>query len=285
MTWLSDDAVARLREVTEAPDLAGTRYRLVRELGRGGMGVVYEVDDVELDRKVALKIRNVVRGDADDLRAEARTIAGLEHPGIVPVHDAGTLADGRMYYAMKLVRGTRLDDWSRQAHARTERLRVFTRICEPVAFAHASGIVHRDLKPENVMIGELGAVIVMDWGIAGVGTPGYMAPEQERGVATAASDVYALGKLLAFLLGDEAVPRRLNAIRARASAVEAEDRYTDARELAADILHFLDGEPVSSYRENLLDKTGRWLARNRVLLTLIGAYIIMRVIVFLWMRL
>lgn len=285
MTWLSDKAVARLREVTEAPDLTGTRYRLVRELGRGGMGVVYEADDTELDRRVALKVTNVVHGDTDDLRAEARTIARLEHPGIVPVHDAGMLADGRVYYAMRLVRGTRLDEWSRERHARTERLRLFARICEPVAFAHASGIVHRDLKPENVMVGALGAVLVLDWGVAGVGTPGYMAPEQERGVATAASDVYALGRLLAFLLGDEAIPRRLNAIRARATAANAEDRYTDGRELAADIFHFLDGEPVSAYRESLLDKTERWLTRNRALLTLVAAYIIMRVIVFFWMRL
>ena len=66
-------------------------------------------------------------------------------------------------------------------HALTERLRLFARICEPVAFAHANGVVHRDLKPENVMVGEFGAVLVMDWGIAGVGTPGYMAPEKTRG--------------------------------------------------------------------------------------------------------
>ena len=86
-------------------------------------------------------------------RAEARIIAALEHPGIVPIHDSGTLPDGRLYYTMKLVRGTRLDAWAKADHGLTERLRLFTRICEPVAFAHANGVVHHDLKPENVMVG------------------------------------------------------------------------------------------------------------------------------------
>jgi eukaryotic-like serine/threonine-protein kinase len=285
VTWLSNDAVARLREITEAPDLSGTRYRLVRELGRGGMGVVYEVEDVELDRHAALKVTNVILREPDELRVEARTIARLEHPGIVPVHDVGALADGRVYYAMKLVRGTRLDEWSRGAHTRTERLRLFARICEPVAFAHRNGVVHRDLKPANVMVGELGAVLVMDWGVAGVGTPGYMAPEQERGEATAASDVFALGRLLEGLIEGEPRPRRLSAILRRATAEDPGARYRDAGELAIDVLRFLDGEPVSAYRESFLDRVERFTSRNRVVLTLIAAYIVMRVIVFFWMRL
>ena len=78
------------------------------------------------------------------------------------------LPDGRLYYTMKLVRGVRLDAGRRRTTSRTERLRIFVRICEPVAFAHANGVVHRDLKPENVMVGEFGAVLVMDWGIGGV---------------------------------------------------------------------------------------------------------------------
>lgn len=285
MTWLSNDTVARLREITETPDFSGTRYRLVRELGRGGMGVVYEVEDVELDRHVALKVTNVLLRDTDELRSEARTIARLEHPGIVPVHDTGALADGRVYYAMKLVRGVRLDEWSRGAHPRTERLRLFARICEPVAFAHLNGVVHRDLKPENVMVGELGAVLVMDWGVAGVGTPGYMAPEQRHGPATAASDVFALGRLLEFLIAREEKPRRLQAILDCATAEDPDSRYRDARALATDVLSFLDGEPVRAYHEGFLGRAERFVSRNRVVLTLIAAYVVMRVIVFFWMRL
>lgn len=279
MRFLSDDAVAHLREITELPELSGTRYELVRELGRGGIGVVYEVRDRELERNVALKVIE------KDWRAEARIMAALEHPGIVPVHDAGTLPDGRLYYTMKLVRGVRLDAWARQNHGLTERLRLFARICEPVAFAHANGVVHRDLKPENVMVGEFGVVLVMDWGIAGVGTPGYMAPEQGRGEnADARSDVHALGAVLAFLIGD-AIPRPLAAVIARARSADPAARYADADALAEDVLRYLDQEPVSAYRESVAERAGRWIMRHRALLTLMAAYIVMRVIVFIWMRL
>ena len=285
MRFLSDDAVAHLREITELPELSGTRYELVRELGRGGMGVVYEVRDRELERNVALK---VIEKDWRDHRGaeEARIIAALEHPGIVPVHDAGTLPDGRLYYTMKLVRGVRLDAWAQQNHGITERLRLFARICEPVAFAHANGVVHRDLKPENVMVGEFGVVLVMDWGIAGVGTPGYMAPEQTRGEsADPRSDVFALGAVLAFLLRSDAITRPLAAVIARAMSADPAARYADAHALAEDVLRYLDQEPVSAYRESVAERAGRWITRHRALLTLMAAYIVMRVIVFFWMRL
>ena len=280
MRFLSDDAVEHLREITELPDLSATRYELVRELGRGGMGIVYEVRDRELERTVAMKVVET------EWRAEARIIAALEHPGIVPVHDAGTLPDGRLYYTMKLVRGVRLDAWAQQNHGITERLRLFARICEPVAFAHANGVVHRDLKPENVMVGEFGAVLVMDWGIVGVGTPGYMAPEQGRGEHTdARSDVYSLGAVLAFLLRGAAIPRPLAAVIARAMEGVPSARYSNAKELAEDVLRYLDQEPVSAYRESLAERAGRWITRHRALLTLMAAYIVMRVIVFFWIRL
>jgi eukaryotic-like serine/threonine-protein kinase len=277
MKFLSDDAIARLRDAVEQPDLTGTRYSLLRELGRGGMGIVYEVHDQELERSVAMKVVDAEWG------AEARTIARLEHPGIVPVHDSAVLPDGRLYYTMKLVRGVRLDRWAKQEHPLTERLRLFARICEPVAFAHASGVVHRDLKPENVMVGEFGAVLVMDWGVAHVaGTPGYMAPEQER---SARSDVFALGAILRFLLQGVTVSRPLEAVVARATAAGPTTRYADARELAEDVLRFLDGEPVTAYRENVLELAGRWLTRYQALVVLVAAYLVMRVIVFFWIRL
>ena len=300
MTWLSDDAVARLKDAAGRPDFAGTRYRLVSEVGRGGMGVVYEAEDLELDRRVAVKVLAPELSSSDAaarLRREARIVARLEHPGIVPVHDVGELADGRIYYAMKLVRGTRLDEWARENPSRTDRLRVFLRICEAVAFANAHGVVHRDLKPENVMVGEFGAVLVMDWGVAisdgeahdpgmVVGTPGYMPPEQERGEGGGgAADVWGLGAILRFLLAQEAsVPRPLAAIRDRALREAPGERYPGAADLAADVTRFLDGDPVTAHREGVVERIGRTLARHRVLATLIAAYLVMRVFVYLWMR-
>jgi eukaryotic-like serine/threonine-protein kinase len=222
MRWLSDDAVARLRDAGSEPELSGTPYRLLDRLGCGGMGTVYLVEDSRLDRRVAMKVLDTP-DRAGDLEArlvrEARVLAQLEHPGIVPVHDVGTLADGRIFYTMKFVQGRRLDEIVREPASLPERLRLFQKICEPVAFAHSRGVLHRDLKPENIMVGPFGEVLVMDWGIAKllagfaestpadsggtenttatvnsraksppetahgavVGTPGYMAPEQACG--------------------------------------------------------------------------------------------------------
>ena len=169
MTWVSDDAIARLSALPERPDFSATRYRLRGEIDRGGMGVVYAARDLTLGRDVAIKVlRDGLARDGAGRRLERESaiMAGLEHPGIVPVHDAGTLPDGSTFYVMKRVRGTRVDALLRAGLSLAEALRLFTRICEPVAFAHARGVVHRDLKPENVMVGEFGEVIVMDWGVA-----------------------------------------------------------------------------------------------------------------------
>ena len=221
MTALADGVLAHLREVTGTLDLAETPYRLVRPIGRGGMGAVYLVLDTRLARRVALKVLDVLGDEALGLRLEheARVIARLEHPNIVPVHDVGRLPDGRVYYTMKYVRGQRLDEWLAGAPPRAASLRMFQRICEAVAFAHARGVVHRDLKPQNIMVGAFGEALVMDWGLARegpaaaasdpqtpsldplvaaadtlpaprpsstghgtlLGTPGYMSPEQARG--------------------------------------------------------------------------------------------------------
>ncbi len=240
MKWLSDGAVARLKRAAEEPDLTGTRYRLVERLGSGGMGTVFLAEDTALGRRVALKVLHLpdTSGQlAARLLREARVLAQLEHPGIVPVHDVGTLGDGRVFYTMKYVEGPRLDRYLREAGSRQERLRVFEQICEAVALAHARGVLHRDLKPENIMVGPFGEVLVMDWGVAKIlhaaesdaetqaeasaggaggetahgmvlGTPGYMAPEQARGEAEvdARADVYALGAMLRYVLTGHAPP-------------------------------------------------------------------------------
>jgi serine/threonine protein kinase len=167
--FLSDTALERLRGAAEAPDLAGTRYRLLDRIARGGMGVVFTAEDENLQRRVALKVLDVPGTDGDlanRLIREARVLAALEHPGIVPVHDVGTLADGRVFYTMKLVEGRRLDQYIESVASVPDRLRIFLRICDAVAFAHARGVLHRDLKPANIMVGPFGEVLVMDWGLA-----------------------------------------------------------------------------------------------------------------------
>jgi eukaryotic-like serine/threonine-protein kinase len=169
MKFLSDKAVDRLRQNANVPDLSGTRYQLLERVARGGMGVVYAAVDEMLDRRVALKVLDVPVADGDlarRLNQEARVLARLEHPGIVPVHDVGTLADGRVFYAMKFVEGQRLDKHIAAVTSVPDRLRLFLRICDAVAFAHARGVLHRDLKPANVMVGAFGEVLVMDWGLA-----------------------------------------------------------------------------------------------------------------------
>ena len=301
MKFLSDATLDHLRAVAEEPDFSTTRYSITGEIGRGGMGVVYEAEDRELRRRVALKVLATEVASTDAvarLRAEARTIAGLEHPGIVPVHDSGELPDGRAWYAMKLVRGASLQAFLSDARTRVELLRLFLRICEPVAFAHAHGVVHRDLKPENVMIGSFGEVLVMDWGVATAigasdgpaviaGTRGFMAPEQERGDAVdARADVFALGQVLRLLVANDGkrVPRQLRAIIAKATAREVADRYANAQSLADDVARHLDGGPVEAYRENAIERSGRWLNRNRALVAMILAYLIMRVLVFFFGR-
>jgi serine/threonine protein kinase len=179
MKWLSDDKLNYLRTVVVNPDFSSTKYTFVKELGRGGMGTVYLAEDRELNRLVAIKVVNTPEV-TEDLRnrvvREAQIIARLEHPGIVPVHDVGLLPDGRVFYAMKFVRGSRLDEYAAQTSSVRDRLRKFQAVCDAVAFAHAHGVIHRDLKPQNIMIGSFGEVLVLDWGVAKILTPPRNAP-------------------------------------------------------------------------------------------------------------
>jgi eukaryotic-like serine/threonine-protein kinase len=247
MNWLSDEAISRLQAANATPDLAGTRYRLIECVGSGGMGVVYLAEDSVLGRRVALKVLDLPDAPGElaaRLVREAHILASLEHPGIVPVHDAGVLPDGRAFYAMKFVEGQRLDRLSEKENTMSARLRIFQRICDTVAFAHARGVLHRDLKPPNIMVGFFGEILVMDWGVAKIlgrihssgrepvaveslapandprlaspaknvhgaiiGTAGYMAPEQARGDIEALderSDIFSLGAILQFLLANPA---------------------------------------------------------------------------------
>lgn len=314
MKWLSDDKLNHLRTVVVNPDFSSTKYTFVKELGRGGMGTVYLAEDRELNRLVAIKVLNTPEA-TEDLRnrmiREAQIIAGLEHPGIVPVHDVGVLPDGRVFYAMKFVRGSRLDEYAAENSSIRDRLRKFQAVCDAVAFAHAHGVIHRDLKPQNIMIGSFGEVLVLDWGVAKIlatdhtdedgsigqhpcdprltdtsagtviGTRDYMSPEQARGEISELderADVYSLGTVLHFLLKDQPkASKAAKAICSKARASEKEDRYSTASELSADIGRLLDAEPVSAYQENAIERVSRWVSKNRFLVLLVLAYLLMRI--------
>jgi serine/threonine protein kinase len=169
MKFLSDAAMKRLQDFSDAPDLAGTRYTLLERVAGGGMGVVYAARDQKLNRRVALKVLHDADRNGDlerRLIREAQVLSRLEHPGIVPVHDVGRLHDGRVFYTMKFIEGPRLDSHIASVDSVPDRLRLFLRICDAVAFAHARGVLHRDLKPANVMVGPFGEVLVLDWGLA-----------------------------------------------------------------------------------------------------------------------
>ncbi len=118
----------------------GRRYTVLRVIGRGGMGTVYVARDETLGREVAFKVSNAPASGSgldERLRREARVLATLDHPGIAPVHDAGVLADGRLFYVMKLVRGVTLESHARGLDTESLKLSVFERVAETVAFAHA----------------------------------------------------------------------------------------------------------------------------------------------------
>lgn len=232
-----------------SPRAAPLRYRDRGVVGAGGMGEVHVALDQHLGREVAHKIlhRDTPHRLREALAREARITARLEHPGIVPVYDAGTSADGEPWYTMRLIRGRSL--WlllteATTPAARQALLRPFLAVCEAVAYAHAQRVVHRDLKPSNVMLGSFGEVQVVDWGLAveldeaeppparaPAGTAAYMSPEQAEGAAPdPRDDVYSLGAMLHELVTGrplyaeatpEAVLERLRARRLDLSALDA----------------------------------------------------------------
>ena len=218
------DALDRLDHAPLLPKLPPD-YRIVRELGRGGMGVVWlaERDSGDFKQRVALKLLGFdALRDPDRrarFRAERRILASLEHPHIARLIDGGTLADGTPFLAMEFVDGERLDAWAERARPLLrDLLKLFVAICRAVQAAHQRLIVHRDLKPANILVDGYGAPKLLDFGIAkllddsvevevatGTGmqllTPRYAAPEQVRGeTITTATDVYALGVILYELL-------------------------------------------------------------------------------------
>jgi predicted Ser/Thr protein kinase len=279
------------------------RYVLGDEIARGGMGRVAEAHDRVLDRYVAVK--QALDADPDALERFARETAitaRLEHPSIVPLYDAGRDEHGNPFYVMRRVDGRRLSDLVAEASGLDARLALVPHVlaaAEATGHAHRRGIIHRDLKPENILVGDLGETVVIDWGLAkviddadidgsgpvrgsltsagaGMGTPGYMSPEQLAGAAaTKRSDVYALGATLHHVLVGPAppiatarrvpgVPRDLVTIAESAMADDPTHRFADAAELATELRRFLTGQLVAAHRYSVRERIERFVRRHRV---------------------
>ena len=233
-------------------------YELIKVLGEGGMGIVYDARQTSIDRSVALKM--IKGAAATDNKQKAKFLAevvvtgDLDHPNIVPIYDVGANAQGNLFYSMKKVQGT---PWQKIIGQKTlaENLDILMRTADAIGFAHARGIVHRDLKPENIMLGEFGEVLVMDWGLAHPlkgfrksrsitdmasmgGTPAYMAPEMATGPIdkiSPASDIYLLGAILYEILTDGPPHVSKNVMKCLMAAARNEIAPTDKQGELIDI--------------------------------------------------
>ncbi|MGV3658870.1 MAG: protein kinase domain-containing protein [Prosthecobacter sp.] len=250
-------------------------HEVKKLIGRGGMGAVYEARQLDLDRRVAIKLlpRETSLDEAfvQRFQREARALARLQHPGIVAVHQSGTARDGRLYFVMEHVDGTTLFDLIHGGHLTVpQALEIVKQICEALAYAHEEGVVHRDIKPSNILVDKKGRVKVADFGLAKVarsshseaaslmhtqtghvmGTPDYAAPEQMRGGVEVdhRADIYSLGVMFYEMLTGQ-VPRglfvppseksgtdvRLDQVVLRALHENPERRYQQATQMRDEV--------------------------------------------------
>jgi eukaryotic-like serine/threonine-protein kinase len=257
--WVVAEARARLFDEPRTP-VRIARFELRERLGRGGLGVVFAAFDPELDREVALKLLRSDRSLGDDrerLMREARAMARLAHPNVVPVYEVGE-DRGRVFLAMERVAGHTAREWVASARPSwREVVRVYVQAGRGLVAAHAAKLVHRDFKPDNVLVGADGRARVTDFGIADNsdaasfgGTPAYMAPEQRalQPIGPPA-DQYAFAvSLFEALYGrrpgtpvrapdDTAVPRRILIALSRALAEDPAARWPSLNELLDAIEH------------------------------------------------
>jgi hypothetical protein len=267
-------------------------YTLVRELGRGGMGLVYEGRDDSVGRRVAIKL--ILAADPEALARfgrEAELLARIRHPNVIQVHELGRCAEGP-FLVTELVEGEELSEWLRRGPtAPRDAAEVVVGLCDAVTTLHAAGVVHRDLKPANVILRPDRTPVLLDFGLAKdpsaegltqtgavMGTPAYMSPEQADGgrAVDVAADVYGLGAILYGLVcgqrpfsesdGVQLIYKVLSSepdwpqadglerVLQRAMAKDPSQRYPSAEALKGDLHSFLQGE------HGLRPRGGRWVA-------------------------
>ena len=320
------------RDIEPLPE--GDRYVVEGEVARGGMGRVLSARDSRLGREIAIKeLLTLSRQARQRFEREIAITARLEHPSILPLYDAGRWRSGEPFYVMRLVGGRPLSEEIDRAEDQASRLVLLPPILaatNAIAFAHRKRIIHRDIKPSNILVGEHGETVVIDWGIAKdleigavdeseeaesstaqdlgaqanatafgdvLGTPGYLAPEQARGLdVDERSDVYALGATLfhvlagqppfegtdsaavlatqltgpapSLLLRAPGVPTELAAIVSKAMNTDPVGRYANAEELAVEIQRFLSGQLVAAHQYSASQRIARFCGRHKSLLVL-----------------
>ncbi len=299
--------------VSILPDVPG--YRSIRQLGRGGMGVVILADDLSLERKVAIKLVSHGLSGSKSLRdrfdSEVKTLASLHHQNIAQLYSAGEHNDVP-YFVMEFVDGTTLDEHAKEPLNSATSAKLLETLAEAIDYCHSRGVLHRDLKPSNILMTSNHVPKIADFGLAKVlgadssstktgevlGTPGYMSPEQAGGVVKnlePSCDVYGLGAILyrlltgrapfvasepfqavIMVLSEEPIrPRKLvpnisadlETICLKCLEKKPANRYQSAKELQADLLRFLNGEPISARPAGPITKSLKWAKRNLAITT------------------
>jgi serine/threonine protein kinase len=271
-------------------------FRILGELGRGGMGVVYEAERVDgaFEQRVAIKWLLARGGDTHvaQFRRERQILAALRHPHIARLLDGGETDDGMLWFAMERIEGRPIDRYCAEQGAKLkERLKLFEQVCEAIAFAHAQLLVHRDIKPSNILVDSDGSAKLVDFGIAhalddpkdalDAFTPGFASPEQMAGAASSiATDIYSLGALLQSLLHpgrkpgstpqvsaqasgiDIANVPELDAIASHAAAFGIPDRYATVEALLDDLRRFWRRRPVQAYGDGAIYRSAKFFRRH-----------------------
>ncbi len=304
--------VGELIELTETVPESLAGYRVLRRLGGGEVSAVYRAQQIDPERPVALKI---VRGghfmaerNTRLFRREVQRIVRLDHAGIAAIYEIGSIDETLHFFAMELVRGFAIDEYSRM-HKLSEksRLRLFCAACDAVSYAHQRGVVHRDLRPPNIQINAQGGVRILDFGLALIAdidvgrTSPYSSPEQAGGdepICDASSDIFSLGVILHELLTDRlptagsarqgdgaggavsaeqlsdsssvggALDADLRAILLKALAENPNRRYECVSILAEDVRRYLDHRPVLVRTPTAGYKLGKLVKRHKLLVTL-----------------
>lgn len=271
-------------------------YKIIDEIGRGGMGVVYRAERAEEDfeHQVAIKLVSLRRSSDkfnERLRSERRLLAQLKHPNIAQFYDGGETEQGMPFFVMELVLGKPLHYYVKHDDkSLTKRLDVFRQICVAISYAHANTIIHRDLSPSNILISEDNFAKVIDFGISSsfaservssdlglTQTAGYTAPERLTGlVATTLGDVYSLGIILSDLLQDLTPKRKfeLDAIILKATQENPEKRFQSVDALLHDLENYLNQREVTAVCGGTTYRLNCFINANRLAVAVSGVFII-----------